>query len=61
MHFDTADVNECGENKGGCDHTCLNEEGGHICECLQGYQLMSDGVSCQGKYSISHLVYNRYI
>jgi len=30
------DVNECGNNNGGCTHKCVNTAGGHQCECPNG-------------------------
>ena len=43
------DLNECGNNNGECEHTCVNKKGSYHCECLPGYRLSSDGKSCTGK------------
>lgn len=52
-----ADINECLEENGGCmcdDESndcsvCVNVPGSHLCECLHGYILDSDGLTCSGK------------
>jgi len=31
-----SDVNECGNNNGGCTHKCVNTAGSHRCECPNG-------------------------
>ena len=31
-----------------CDHQCINTEGSFDCQCNEGYQLQSDGHTCQG-------------
>jgi len=42
------DKNECEEDRGGCEHICVNTEGGRKCECEEGYQLQEeDEASCQ--------------
>ena len=46
------DVNECGVNNGGCQHTCVSSEGTHHCECKSGYQLNSDGRTCTGIFGV---------
>ena len=33
------DVDECQVGNGGCDHGCVNEEGGFKCTCKTGYLL----------------------
>ncbi|XP_062304231.1 EGF-containing fibulin-like extracellular matrix protein 1 [Osmerus eperlanus] len=40
------DVNEC-EDSNPCQHQCYNIMGSFICQCEQGYELVSDQVSCQ--------------
>ena len=50
-HFYT-DVNECGTGNGGCGQICTNSVGSFQCSCNQGFQLASDGFSCNGKCAI---------
>ena len=38
-HFGIADIDECANNNGGCDHDCINNPGSHICQCDPGYEL----------------------
>ena len=33
------DVNECGQDNGGCSHICVNTAGSYRCECLAGFKL----------------------
>ena len=46
IHIDT---NECGNNDGGCNQTCVNTVGSYNCECDEGYNLNSDEHGCDGK------------
>ncbi len=48
----------CSTNNGGCTHSCHDrpDNGGVICTCQYGYQLGSDGVSCQGESPNSRAV-----
>ena len=41
-----SDVNECGLDKGGCDHKCINRGGSYHCACAEGYSLQSDNRTC---------------
>lgn len=41
-----ADINECGLDKGGCDHKCVNKAGSYHCACEDGYALQSDNRTC---------------
>ena len=52
------DVDECGVNNGGCQHTCVSSEGTHHCECKSGYQLNSDGRTCTGIFGIVGMWYH---
>ena len=38
---------ECSEDNGGCQHTCLNTPGGHGCGCRDGFTLADDDLSCR--------------
>ena len=42
------DVNECINNNGGCSQNCTNTNGSFFCSCDKGYQLKSDGSTCEG-------------
>ena len=42
------DVNECDVDNGGCSQICTNTNGSFTCECNDGYQLDSDGTTCNG-------------
>eukprot|EP00058_Branchiostoma_floridae_P007025 XP_002592513.1 hypothetical protein BRAFLDRAFT_69004 [Branchiostoma floridae] len=33
------DIDECSNNNGGCNHTCVNTAGSYHCTCRTGYQL----------------------
>ena len=46
----TTDINECGDNDGGCSQICNNTEGSYACLCNDGYELDGDGKHCLGKY-----------
>ena len=43
------DINECTENRDGCDQLCLNTVGSYLCNCTSGYRLTSDERTCHGK------------
>ena len=43
------DINECRTNIHLCEQTCVNTLGSFRCDCKQGYRLMQDGRSCEGK------------
>ena len=47
--FSPPDINECSTNNGGCAHNCVNTQGSFTCSCRSGFQLASDGISCNGK------------
>ena len=42
------DVDECQNDNGGCEHTCINTPGSYLCECDNGYSLAEDGHMCSG-------------
>ena len=45
-HSGIADIDECANNNGGCDHDCINNPGSHICQCDPGYELHVDLKMC---------------
>ena len=44
-----ADVDECTEENGGCEHGCENIIGSYLCTCRTGYFLAVNGKNCVGK------------
>ena len=44
------DINECSEGSDNCDQTCANTVGSFTCSCADGFQLSSDGRTCNGNY-----------
>ena len=44
-----ADIDECTNNNGGCEHECNNTEGSYECSCRGGFSLTEDGRGCDGK------------
>ena len=38
----------CKKDNGGCSQICTDLEDGRICSCRSGYQLGSDGQTCEG-------------
>ena len=50
------DTNECNNNNGGCNQTCINEIGSFHCECDIGYTLDDDGLGCTGRYMYMYRV-----
>ena len=43
------DINECANNKGGCQYACRNTMGSYACWCQVGDTLDSDMKSCTKK------------
>ena len=43
------DIDECSTGKHNCSHICSNTYGGFDCSCYQGYTLLADKSTCQGK------------
>ena len=50
-----SDLNECKDENGGCEHTCVNTNGSYECTCKDGYQLTKDKKKCQGKQNMSRM------
>ncbi len=44
-----ADIDECLENNGGCDHFCRNTVGSFECSCQKGHKLLTNERTCQGE------------
>ena len=53
-----SDIDECLSVNGGCDHNCNNSDGNYTCSCNDGYQVNSDGHTCDGRYICSRKVVN---
>ena len=51
-----SDVNECGLDKGGCDHKCINKGGSYHCACAEGYSLQSDNRTCVAGNTILYIM-----
>lgn len=43
-----ADINECDSYNGGCDQTCVNDDGSYHCICESGYTLNPNNKDCDG-------------
>ncbi|KAL0821308.1 hypothetical protein ABMA28_005902 [Loxostege sticticalis] len=41
------DVDECAQDNGGCEQRCVNDVGGHHCECALPLTLAGDGRRCE--------------
>lgn len=50
-----ADINECMDDPGICQHNCTNTVGSYECTCPPGYRVSKDKSACEGMY-ISHMV-----
>ena len=46
------DVNECVEGSHRCSQNCSNTDGSYECSCMDGYQLNSNGYSCNGMITV---------
>ena len=44
------DIDECTNNTDNCNQTFTNTEGSFTCGCNGGYELNSDGTTCNGTY-----------
>lgn len=52
-------MNECKDNKGGCEHKCVNTPGSFRCECPKGMKLDEDRFTCKGEL-FAEYIYTRY-
>ena len=50
-------MNECDDNNGGCEESCVNTLTSFMCHCSDGYTLASDRFSCEGKevYNVMYI------
>ena len=44
-----ADIDECRERQGGCNHQCVNTNGSYECVCPPGQKVGPDQKTCVGK------------
>ena len=49
LYYILLDVDECQVNNGGCEETCINNQGSFECSCGLGRILAADGSTCLGK------------
>ena len=47
--YTIADIDECSDSAGGCQHKCTNTIGSYYCSCDAGYSLDDNGHSCSCK------------
>lgn len=47
--FLSPDINECVETPSVCEQNCTNTVGSFVCGCNTGFELQSDGSSCNGE------------
>ena len=51
-----ADHDECRQDSDNdCSQICNNIEGGYVCSCQEGYELLSDNRTCEGIDMTSNL------
>ena len=43
------DINECESDNGDCEQLCVNTLGSYQCECRDGFKVLEDDRSCEGK------------
>ena len=44
--LNTSDSDDCETLNGGCDHICIDHEGGFECQCRSGFVLAGNNRSC---------------
>ena len=47
--FFSPDINECMQSSSVCEQSCTNTIGSFVCGCNTGFELQSDGISCNGE------------
>ena len=52
------DINECADNYGGCNQTCVNEIGSYHCDCGKGFLLNEDEHNCTGMIMFTKIFFN---
>lgn len=53
-----ADMNECEDNNGDCEHHCINEVGGYRCTCRTGFKLRGDNRTCESEIDLNDMELN---
>ena len=48
--FFSSDNDECSLGTNTCPHVCTNTIGSFYCGCNSGFELNSDGATCDGEY-----------
>jgi len=48
-YYLSLDIDECSLGISRCNQNCINTIGSYECYCYTGYQLLSDGFTCNGK------------
>ena len=48
VKFRFIDINECEIPTNLCNQLCENNDGDFICQCIEGYVMGADNVTCQG-------------
>ena len=60
--FFSSDNDECILGTDNCMHTCTNTIGSFSCGCNTGFELDSDGATCNGEYYMKHTKkHNMYV
>ncbi len=56
------EIHECNEDDHTCQHICNNTHGSFVCSCFDGYNLASNGFSCNGISILAYFrIYELYI
>ena len=42
------DIDECARGLAGCSDNCINTPGSFTCTCMDGFELVSDNLTCAG-------------
>ena len=46
-------MNECATNNGGCAHICTDMEGSFICSYRSRFEVVGNGLGCNGRVRVS--------